>query len=68
MGVKSTVDLTRQQAEEKFVDLTLETSDVKRYIRAAAVMLDDTELERQLMIMNDKRAGGEGFDNYNIID
>lgn len=64
MGVKSTVTLTREEAEEKYVDLYTEMN--RRRIRAQAVAMDDKELEDVLEEWNDKAKGGEGFENYLI--
>ena len=64
MGVKSTVPLTRSEAESKYVDLKIEAA--KRQLRSEAALLDDKELEDVLEELNDKQAGGEGFENYVI--
>lgn len=64
MGVKSTVTLTREAAEERYVDLfaKINAKDLKRQAR----VLSDKELEVILMQWNDVAAGGEGFENYRI--
>jgi archaellum biogenesis protein FlaJ (TadC family) len=66
MGVKSTRHLTRQAAEEKYVDLRQE--ETRRAIRAQAVAMNDTELEDMLERLNDTAHGGEGFENYIISE
>jgi hypothetical protein len=65
MGVKSTVYLTRKQAEDKFIDLYIQRKMGK--FRAKAAVLSDTELENKLERWNDEANDGEGFENY-IID
>lgn len=67
MGVKRTTCLTRQQAEEKFVELHLQDGELQRRLRANAVLLDDEDLENILEVMNDKVHDGEGFCNYMIV-
>lgn len=66
MGVKSTVSITRESAERRWVDMKLESKRPK--FEAKAKELSDTELENALEEMNDARYGGEGFDNYAIDD
>lgn len=62
MGVKSTVDLTRERAEEKYIKL-------KRMLYApSSFMYSDLELENILEELNDEVNGGEGFENYRIVD
>lgn len=65
MGVKSTVELTRAEAEAKYVDLVEQLR--RRMTRAEAVMLDDRRLEDLLEAMNDALNDGEGFDNFAIV-
>jgi hypothetical protein len=64
MGVKSTKDLTRQQAEAMFVELKL--PEAKRQLRSEVALLDDKQLEDVLEKLNDKANDGEGFENYII--
>ena len=66
MGVKSTVELTRQQAEDKFVELFLRSPLQERRARLWAQQHNDKELEDALERMNDLDKGGEGFENYTI--
>lgn len=56
MGVKSTVHLSRAEAEERY----------RSYFKLH-VSFDDADLEQELERLNDKANGGQGFDNYRII-
>tara|TARA_Y100000815_G_scaffold240141_1_gene235464 strand:- start:7 stop:216 length:210 start_codon:yes stop_codon:yes gene_type:complete len=69
MGVKSTVELSREEAEARLVDSLIEqrANEMKRILAAHVAQMGDTELEDQLMELNDERAGGEGFENYDIV-
>lgn len=64
MGVKSTVELTREAAEDKYVEL-MQKHEARRF-RAQAVAMDKDELENELERLDDKLAGGESFNNYLI--
>jgi hypothetical protein len=64
MGVKSTVTLTREEAERKYFELMLEHA--RRQIRASTVPLDNKTLEDVLEVLNDAAHDGEGFENYII--
>lgn len=66
MGVKSTVILTREEAEKKYVDLKLKDESLVRTLRAEAAQMGEVQLENELETLNDKQAGGEGFENYLI--
>lgn len=66
MSVKSTRSLTRNEAEEKYIDLWVEKN--KRMIRTQAVILSNVELEDILEEWNDELHDGEGFENYLITD
>lgn len=66
MGVKSTVQLTRQEAIEKYADLKGKSK--RRKYEAQATSMDRRELEDKLMELNDAAAGGEGYENYTITD
>ena len=57
MGVKSTVTLTREEAEAKYKKLYAQIYDLGISERNEA-------LEDVLAIMNDIVHGGEGFENY----
>lgn len=71
MGVKSTVELTRADAEERFV-AQASAQTAEHWARIAA-SLPDRALEDVLEEMNDERVNREngtrsgGFDNYSII-
>lgn len=65
MGVKSTIELTRKEAEEKYVSLVKD--DITRKILACAVSMDERQLENELERLNDKLHDGEGFENYLIL-
>lgn len=65
MGAKSTMELTRVEAERKYVYLYEEI--MRRHIKAQAVGYTNTELESVLERMNDEINDGEGFMNYLII-
>jgi len=65
MGVKSTVNISRAFAEQRYVEFKLE--EERRRIRSRVCLLDNKELENQLEHLNDKAHGGEGFENYIIV-
>ncbi len=60
MGVKSEVQLTRQQAEHKYLEL-------KYRLDKPISNIPDDELKDLLEEMNDSINDGEGFENYRII-
>lgn len=66
MGVKSTTTLTRQAAEDKYVEMKTDRA------RAKAYRLSNSQLEAELERLNDKAVDeltgtpGGGFDNYLI--
>ncbi len=64
MGVKSTVSLTREEAEERAV-LLLQSVQRKAVIATVAALSNST-LENLLETMNDEANDGEGFENYQI--
>ncbi len=66
MGVKSTVELTREQAEERWIDLMLELA--RPEYKGRPIALDSTTLEDLLEVLNDAAHNGEGFENYRIVD
>jgi hypothetical protein len=68
MGVKSTISMTRQQAEERFTMLYLQHGDVQNLIRAKAASMAEAELGKDLERLNDIASGGEGFESYRILD
>jgi len=65
MGVKSTVTLSRNSAESKYI--TYKQEAMVRMLRAQAVLMSDKELEDELERLNDLAWDGEGFDNYLIV-
>jgi len=66
MGVKSTVTLTHAEAIDRAVDLYVRIN--RRKLAAQFYTMSNSELEEELMIMNDEHKGGEGFENYSIRD
>lgn len=60
MGVKSTQELTRKEAEDLYVQLRAKISNL-------ALFLSDKDLEDELEFMNDWINDGQGFANYVII-
>lgn len=66
MGVKSTVTLTRSQAEERYV--ALRQRQIEKGIEWYARALSNQALEEALEALNDELSyNGQGFDNYAII-
>lgn len=65
MGVKSTIQLTREQAEQKYLYLLLDAA--QKRLRRDIAELDNSALEAKLEIMNDSAHDGEGFENYTIV-
>ena len=63
MGVKSTVELTRKEAEAKAVDLYNKLHMGNYYYHMSDVALEDL-----IESWNDEAHNGEGFENYRIID
>lgn len=65
MSVKSTVVLTRAEAERKYHELFAKLNPRDNYLN-----FSDRDLEDILEIMNDKASnnGYEGFENYWITD
>lgn len=64
MGVKSTIELTREQAIDRAIDIY--TKAHYRTFYALYSLLDDDDLEEVLEQLNDKANDGEGFENYSI--
>lgn len=62
MGVKSTIQLTRQEAEERFRIMV-----IKAYGDDWIAGLPDNVLEEQLTFVDDHMHGGESFNNYSIV-
>lgn len=57
MGIQSTTQLTRKEAEERFLTKILEDKDYIKYLKSAIILLTDEELEDGLE---------STFDNYSI--
>lgn len=68
MGVKSTVSLSRNQAENNFIDLMVraQESDIRAALRVLVGRMSIKMLEDRLEELNDADKGGEGFENYDI--
>lgn len=60
MSVKSTVSLSRDEAERRYLDMMIELHGLAR------CKLSDDELAAALADLNDRLHGGEGFENYRI--
>lgn len=67
MGVKSTREMSRRALEDLYVEKKMSDPAVARKFRAEAVMMEDTELENAVELLNDRLNDGEGFENYSII-
>lgn len=68
MGVKSTIHLSRADAENRFEDLIMSHGNPRYFIYQVIREWSDIDLEEQLEEMKDQSAGGEGFENYRIVD
>lgn len=66
MGVKYTKDLTRENAESRYVEYRIRWMDLERRFREEAALMSDGELESVLERLNDAAHDGEGFENYSI--
>lgn len=66
MGIKSTTELTLEDAVERVIDLKL--AEVRRLVEIDVREMSETELEEYLEYASDRDAGGEGFDNFKIVD
>lgn len=64
MGVKSTIELTRAEAEARYVELRI--NQLRRGLLDDAFKQNDRELEDSLERLNDEAHDGEGFANYSI--
>lgn len=69
MGVKSTVELSRKAAEEKYVELHLDelSRGWRRLLVQRAATLSDKDLEDLIEAYSDRLCGGESFLNYLIV-
>jgi hypothetical protein len=70
MGVKSTVELTRELAEEKLLDMIIarKRKIMSQNSDSLFPHLSNQEIEDALEKLNDEAYGGEGFANYLIVD
>ncbi|UTU09629.1 hypothetical protein CcrBL47_gp343 [Caulobacter phage BL47] len=71
MGVKTTVRLSRQEAEERYVRFKLADKTLARSYRAQAALMSDKDLEDVLERLNDESYRDDygtygGYDNYLI--
>lgn len=57
MGIQSTRDITREEAEARYIEKR--KKEQEKYFKAEAVLLEKQELEDYIE---------ETFDNYNIIN
>lgn len=64
MSVKSTVTLTRKEAEDRYMQLKEE--EMQRKLKADVALFNNKSLEDYLEYLNDKLNNGEGFENYII--
>lgn len=69
MGVKSTMEVSRRDLEEMYVDKTMQIDEEqrKRLFRSQAVLMTDRDLEKAVERLNDELNDGEGFNNYLIV-
>lgn len=66
MSVKSTVELTKDEAVKQIVDLILTARESTLTRQIATISNED--LENLLERLADEAAGGESFNNYMIIE
>ncbi len=68
MGVKSTVELTRREAEERAASLLPSSPpELRGWSMLVFGHLSDRTMERVLEMVSDDANGGEGFENYRIV-
>lgn len=68
MGVKSTVSLSRIDAENRYADLIIQAGNPRYFIFKMVRDWDNCHLQDALEEINDHASGGEGFENYIIED
>lgn len=69
MGVKSTIRLTRSEAEYRAVSLLPDSPpELRSWSQVTFGHLSRETMEKLLEWMNDDANGGEGFENYDITD
>jgi hypothetical protein len=66
MGVKHTVEMTRQEAEWKICQM-LWRERAYLFIKRSMVGASDDDICRILETLNDSYHDGEGFENYRIV-
>lgn len=66
MGIKSTIELTLEDAVERVIDMKM--AEVRRLVELEVREMSETELENYLEAASDREAGGEGFDNFKIVE
>lgn len=66
MGVKSTQQLSYDEAIEKYVELRMQQSQVRQQFEEEAKLMDMGELTSLLTEMDDDLHGGESYRNYQI--
>lgn len=65
MSVKTTQELTREEAENLYVELRAE--NLKKMLIIEALELTNDQLAENLEILDDALNDGESFRNYSII-
>ena len=65
MGIKSTTELARSEAITRVVDFSLEK--MRRSLEERYAAFSDQDLENLLEELSDEAAGGQGFDNFQIV-
>ena len=64
MGVKGTVEFTRREAEEKYIDFCLE--ELTLFLKKSVKTYTNSFLESELERLNDEAHEGMGYNNYLI--
>lgn len=67
MGIKSTQEITIQEAIKLYVDLKMNEELHLNKLKYEALCMDHEKLENELERMDDKQNDGESFRNYSII-
>ena len=68
MSVTSTITLDRTDAENRYADLIVQCGNPHYFIFKHIMAWDDETLAEELEKMHDLAAGGEGFENYRIVE
>lgn len=66
MGIKSTVELTREQAEEKFIEIRLQ--DTIKELKDILKNLYKKNEKLENMLQEEDEKNGNNFTNYRIIE